>query len=800
MGWPAIIERTIEVPFGMGETKRRDKLSIPMGKLSSLQNGWFDTEGALTKKYGAVQIADSGNLTATSIFSFRNELDKLTVNGSFASYDPVAGNFSNFASLNGSAPIYRASRKPLRRNVSIPQPGPTGVTLASIGVSAPVNFDMAYLSGVAGATVSGDYIVWCEAQNAQEDLTCGVMAVSTGAQLGGAALTTTGLNPVLLNVSGTVCLFYAKTKTAGIFFRVLSSSTLTWGAETTLQASGGQDDTNFDVAVRTGQSIGLVYQSGALQMTVTVFAFSGTTFTAGNTANFNKVMENVSISFLPTTGYLAIAGGTNLMTINGGAVGINYGVYNPVAGAVVLAATTGNSYVPLTGAPNISVVRAVPVDGGASAWSMLVELSYVPYLGTYINTALWPNVISFCATNFTSGALTLSTLWLGGGLASRPFLNSTLGTYHVFVASQSAAQTTTYLLSLNGLIRGMIAPGSGGGYIPQPYGTGTTGCGSHLPTVSTVSASYLCPVLTQTNVAAQDGTLVSNLVLDVATMAVAAPMGVDAGDGLYLAGSFVARYDGKSVTEHNWFQDPEGVIISAPGLNITSALDGSGNTNLEIIAPANGGAGIVSPLQWQNIYGMHAVNTLIAAGSNNVNLNTNPGVIFVASTAGFIGTANQPGTAIVQTTGGYVAVNFTGVSAAGGAHLTGVTGGSGLMLTNEAVYGFTYQNACLAFGPSNVLGVNGVQTTGGVPNTGSFQIPYTATANQIAEQIQLIEHQSATLIGPTVNMVLTSGPSDVGLALPPSSSTQEFSVTRVLGPTQTQPQRVVPPCPGRPRA
>src|ERR1700677_1801601 len=542
MPWPSgvVTHQIIQAPFGMGQDRKTDKLTLPLGKLALLQNGWLDTSGDLTKRFGAVEFP--GTLTSTvGICGFANQLARLQNNGSFESYDPVSGSFLNFASLNGSAPIYRASRTPLRRNVSIPQPGPTAVTLASIGVSAPVNFDMAYIFADASAGgVSGDYMVWVEAQNVAQDIACGVVSVSTGSQLGGAVLTATGCNPVLLNLGGYVCLFYAHPASNHISYRVLSPSTLTWGAETSLQATGGQDSTNFDVAMISSSSIGLVYQSGALQMTVTVFAFSGgTTFTAGNTSNFNKVMENVSIAWLPSTSYLAIAGGTNLMTINGGSVGINYGVYNPAGGgSQVLAATTGNSYVQLTVAPNISVVRAVPVDGGASAWSMLVELTYVPFLGTYNNTALWPNVISACATNFTSGALTPSTLWLGGGLASRPFLNSNLGLYHVFVASQSAEQTTTYLLDLNGLIRGMIAPGSGGGYIPQPYGTGTTGCGSHLPTVSGVSGSYLCPVLTQTNVAAQNGSLVSNLVLDVATMAVAAPTQVDAGDGLYLGGSF----------------------------------------------------------------------------------------------------------------------------------------------------------------------------------------------------------------------------------------------------------------------
>lgn len=71
--------------------------------------------------------------------------------------------------------------------------------------------------------------------------------------------------------------------------------------------------------------------------------------------------------------------------------------------------------------------------------------------------------------------------------------------------------------------------------------------------------------------------------------------------------------------------------------------------------------------------------TTIAAGSNGVNLNTNPGVINVASTASF----PTSGSLFVNTASGYQLVTYTGTS--GGNQFTGVVGGTGVMSTGGGV-------------------------------------------------------------------------------------------------------------------
>src|SRR5580692_873851 len=130
MGWPSGIAnyQIIQAPFGMGQDRKTDKLTLPLGKLQLLQNGWFDTSGDLTKRYGAVKLASGGG-TGIGLAAFRSELLKITSTGFVDTFDPL-GQTWNAVPVGGSstkAPVYKATRSPLRRNVAIPPPGPTGM-------------------------------------------------------------------------------------------------------------------------------------------------------------------------------------------------------------------------------------------------------------------------------------------------------------------------------------------------------------------------------------------------------------------------------------------------------------------------------------------------------------------------------------------------------------------------------------------------------------------------------------------------------------------------------------------------
>lgn len=801
MSWAdAVIEKNIDLPFGMGETKRRDKLTIPIGKLSSLKNAWFDTEGACTKRWGAIKVFDPSGINGAGLSSFRTELEKLAANGTLYGYDPVSGAMN---AAGGIVSSYRAQRQPIRRNYPIPMPGPMGVAVNSgntgytTGQSSPTNFDMLYMANQTGSSGTGDYIVWCEAQNVTGDLTLGAMSVANGTPVPSATIgpvVSSGVNPLLVNLNGTAIVFYALPGT-GTKYRVFNAATLAWGAAQTLQATA-QDATTFDIAVISATQVALVYCSAVNTVTAVVCTFAAGSFTTGLNHAFTMKTVNLSCTYLPTNGYLAITG---VQVSTTASLAFDYAVWG-FGGGVIVAVTTKTLTTP-AGSPGYGLVRAVPVEafsGGATAWEIWAEITAVPFVGTFINTALWPNQIIRCTLDFTT-AFAQATLQAGGGLASRPFKNTTIGQLCALMASQSQVQSTTYLISADGLVRAMMAPGSGGGYTPQQYGGGSPDSGSHVPQVSLNGTTLWAPMLTQTNVTAIDGFLVSNLVLDAAQLSVAAPMVADAGDGLYIGGSFIGRYDGAYTQEHNWFQFPEGVTISAPAFQMTSNLSpdpNGGNFTNWTITPPNG-RGVTGPMQWNLPYGIGCQNDAVTVGSNGQNISTLVGAaLHISAPAGFAQAllqANNMGlstcTAAVLTSTGIALIQFTGV---GAGTITGVTlpiaspGNGGTVATGNPVMCFTYCDALIAIGQAGVVASSTAITTGAnFPTNAAVLLNpnYADTQPQIASKIaQAFSGLGVTLSPIGTQVALSINASDTfasltAFALPQPASSQQFQIT-----------------------